>query len=79
MSELQFPVELIDDGTHQEKYAYTFVCACSNVEDNETCEVFYAFIEPASGHLHLQCYDCEQTYCPHKICVPPPTVESIPQ
>lgn len=80
MSNLQFPVNLIDDGTGIEKSAYQAICACSNVEPDIDEEIgsdaFYVFWEPSNNHLHIQCFDCEQTYCPFQLCAPPATAES---
>jgi hypothetical protein len=81
MSTLTFPVELIDDGTGTEFETPQATCACSNV-DPETDEgigsdAFYVFWDHRHNppHLHIQCFDCEQSYCPYNQCVPPPTAE----
>jgi hypothetical protein len=81
MSMLMLPVQLIDDGTGIEFQAPLATCACSNidpeVDEGLGSEAFYVFwdhrFNPA--HLHVQCYDCWQTYCPYQQCVPPPTAE----
>lgn len=81
MSELNFPVVLIDDGTGLEFDSPLASCMCSNV-DPETDEemgsdTFHVFFDTRFNppHLHIQCYDCEQTYCPYQQCAPPPTAE----
>lgn len=81
MSNITFPPELIDDGSGIEFNAPLATCLCSNV-DPETDEglgsdVFHAFWDQrfSPPHFHIQCYDCEQTYCPYNQCVPPPTAE----
>lgn len=81
MSTLDFPVELIDDGTGVEFDTPLAICACSNVDPevdegigSDTFHVFFdQRFDPA--HLHIQCYDCGQTYCPYNQCVPPSTAE----
>ena len=81
MSTLNFPVEFINDGTGVEFDAHIAQCACSNVDPDTDegfgSDAFYVFwdqhFDPA--HLHIQCFDCEQTYCPYNQCVPPPTAE----
>lgn len=79
MSELKFPVELIDDGSGHERQAHMAGCSCSNtnpeVDEGILSDAFYVFWEPTNNHLHIQCYDCEQTYCPYQTCVPPPTAD----
>jgi hypothetical protein len=52
-------VELIDDGSGIEQMAQLFQCTCTPDSD-----VFHVFM-PANGHLHFQCVQCEQTYCPY--------------
>jgi hypothetical protein len=81
MSILTFPVEVIDDGTGIELEAHQAMCKCSNVDptidEGIRSDAFYVFWEPrfTPPHLHIQCFDCEQTYCPYGQCVPPPTAE----
>lgn len=79
MSDLHWPVQLTDDGTGQDKLAHNALCACSNVDPEVDSgigsDAFYVFWEPSNNHLHIQCFDCEQTYCPYHLCVPPPTAE----
>lgn len=83
MSELSFPVEEMDDGTGQIRTDYQAKCACSNVDPEYDgpvlSEAFYVFWDSRFNppHLHIQCFDCEQTYCPYQLCVPPPTAEVI--
>lgn len=81
MSSLSFPLELIDDGTGVEFQSPLVTCECSNV-DPETDEgmgsdTFHIFFDQRFNppHLHIQCYDCSQTYCLYNQCVPPPTAE----
>lgn len=81
MSELHFPVEEIDDGTGVDRPAHLAGCACSNIDpeydEGMLSNAFYVFWDGKFNppHLHIQCYDCEQTYCPYQQCVPPPTAE----
>lgn len=83
MSELKFPVEIIDDGSGIEMGAHQAHCACSNVDpeydEGLNSDAFYVFWDPRfnPAHLHIQCYDCEQMYCPYGQCIPPPTAEVI--
>lgn len=78
MSQLSFPLEIIDDGTGLDKQAHQAKCYCSNLDPDadgpHASDVFYCFWG-ACGHLHIQCYDCNQSYCPYQQCVPPPTAE----
>lgn len=80
MSELRTDLELIDDGSGVELNAFQCKCRCSNVDPEEEpsdSDAFYVFWDPRFNppHLHIQCYDCEQMYCPYNACVPPPTAE----
>lgn len=81
MSELTYPVEVIDDGTGLRFYAHSAVCQCSNIDpdydEGMGSEAFLVFWDPRHNppHLHLQCFDCKQSYCPYGLCVPPPTAE----
>lgn len=81
MSEIHYPVEIIDDGSGLEMAASIAGCACSNIDPEHDegilQDTFYVFWDPrfSPPHLHIQCYDCSQTYCPYQICVPPPTAE----
>ena len=83
MSELVSKVEIIDDGSGIEMPAYQFKCQCSNIAPDEEgvveSDVFYMFWDHRHDpqHLHIQCYDCEQMYCPLGLCIPPPTAEVI--
>lgn len=81
MSTLNNVLEEIDDGNGIPKQAYSMKCACSNVdpehEEPVMSDAFYVFWEPSNNHLHIQCFDCEQTYCPHQQCVPPPTAQVV--
>lgn len=42
-----------------------------------TCEsdVFYVFQIVGQNHYHLQCAQCDQSYCPFGMCVIPPIQE----
>lgn len=81
MSEVRYPLEIVDDGSGAEIEAHMAGCACSNVDpecdDGILQDTFYVFWDSrfSPPHLHIQCYDCLQTYCPYQICVPPPTAE----
>lgn len=81
MSDLSFPVELIDDGTGLEFDSPIATCLCSNVDpevdEGTGSDAFHVFFDTRfnPAHLHIQCYDCNQTYCPYQQCVPPPTAE----
>ncbi len=83
MSQLSFPFELIDVGGGIETEAPSAKCQCSNVDpENDgpvSSDAFYVFwdIRFNPPHLHIQCFDCEQSYCPYGLCVPPPTAEVI--
>jgi hypothetical protein len=81
MSELVWPVEVIDDGSGIELQACLAGCRCSNIDPEHDegipQDTFHVFWEPRFNppHLHIQCFDCEQTYCPFQLCVPPPTAD----
>lgn len=84
MSELILPVEIVDDGSGIELSAYQAMCRCSNVDlhaydEGIPSEAFTVFWDPRFNpqHLHIQCFDCRQMYCPYGLCVPPPTVAEI--
>lgn len=81
MSDLHFPCELIDDGTGIEQHAYQAHCRCSNMdpEEDHNSDAFFVFWDPQTNpsHLHIQCIDCWQTFCPYQQCVPPPTVSNV--
>lgn len=85
MSELNTKLELINDGSGLELQAYQCHCQCSNVDQSVEgpveSDAFYVFwdIRHNPAHLHIQCYDCEQMYCPYGLCIPPPTAEVINQ
>lgn len=83
MSELKYIFERIDDGAG-ELDAHSAKCMCSNLDPEPDgtpvlSDAFYVFWDPrfSPPHLHIQCFDCEQTYCPYQLCVPPPTAEVI--
>lgn len=81
MSQLTLPVKVIDDGTGLAFNAYTAICQCSNIDpeydEGIGSDAFYAFWDSrfVPPHLHIQCFDCQQSYCPYGLCIPPPTAE----
>jgi hypothetical protein len=81
VSEVQYPVGFIDDGSGVEIEANIAGCACSNVDPENADEIlqdtFYVFWDSRFNppHLHIQCYDCAQAYCPYQLCIPPLTAE----
>lgn len=80
MSELVNDLDVIDDGSGIELQAYQCKCYCSNQDPEDGAspsDAFYVFWDPrhTPAHLHIQCYDCEQMYCPFGQCIPPPTAE----
>jgi hypothetical protein len=84
MSEMLLPVEIIDDGSGTEMSVYQAACRCSNADPENvgptTSDAFQVFWDPrfTPNHLHIQCFDCRQMYCPYGQCVPPPTAEVYP-
>jgi hypothetical protein len=80
VSTVNYPYELIDDGTGNNFHAQLATCECSNIDpeidEGYANDTFYVFWDSRFNppHLHIQCYDCEQTYCPYQLCIPPPTV-----
>lgn len=81
MSQLHTKPEVLDDGVGTPFNGYELTCQCSNVDESvdgpSFSEAFYTFWDPRHSppHLHIQCIDCFQTYCPFQQCVPPPTAE----
>ena len=73
--QLSFPLEDITDAPDGEyeapiKQAYVATCACNN------SEVFHVFQVLGLDHLHIQCAECETSFCPHQQCASNQTSEA---
>ena len=66
MSNLNYPVEEIEDGTGVQTVAYLATCDCQM-----EATVFYVFQAEGRDHFHIQCAQCEQSYCLIGHCVYP--------
>lgn len=63
---LNYEPNIIDDGSGQEYQALTAECNCG-----EDSDVFFVFQIAGLDHLHFQCAQCDQSYCPNGVCLLP--------
>ena len=50
--------------------AHAALCGCES-------DVFYLFQIVGQTHFHIQCAQCEQSYCPFGVCAIPPIQEEV--
>lgn len=56
-----FPIEVRSEVDGERKRAHLCTCECASEE-------FIVFRIEGHGHLHLQCAECQESYCPRGEC-----------